>query len=145
PPLAKPVEPPPPPVRTPPRPAPPPRRERTPPMPRLLATLLLLPALIPSRAAAQAIDPSSGKADPGGALLWYDVRQLGVEAQGWADTKDPFDRLPAKAEKSVRAPVWSLGRHSAGLCVRFVTDAPAVHARWSLTSNRLAMPHMPAT
>jgi hypothetical protein len=53
--------------------------------------------------------------------------------------------LPAKAEGVVRAPVWGLSRQSAGLCVRFVTDAAAIHARWTLTSNNLAMPHMPAT
>jgi hypothetical protein len=29
--------------------------------------------------------------------------------------------------------------------VRFVTDAPAIHARWTLTNEKLEMPHMPAT
>ena len=54
-------------------------------------------------------------------------------------------RLPGKAEGVVRPPVWSLSRHSAGLCARFVSDAKEIHARWTLTSDRLAMPHMPAT
>jgi hypothetical protein len=31
------------------------------------------------------------------------------------------------------------------MAVRFVTDAPAVSARWTLRSPNLAMPHMPAT
>src|SRR5262249_3188476 len=78
-------------------------------------------------------------------MLWYDVRLLGVEGQGWADTKAPFDRLPAKAEGLVRKPVWDLSRHSAGLCVRFVTDATSFYGRWTLTSANLAMLHMPAT
>ncbi|GAB4151551.1 MAG: SGNH/GDSL hydrolase family protein [Planctomycetaceae bacterium] len=78
-------------------------------------------------------------------IAWYDIRQLGVEGQGWKETKSPYDRLPAKAEKLVRPPVWSLSRHSAGLCVRFESDATTIYARWTLTSNRLAMPHMPAT
>src|SRR5690242_4953329 len=91
------------------------------------------------------IDPSSAKADPGGQLLWYDLRQLGVEGQGWSDTKSPYDRLPARAEGVVRAPVWNLSRQSAGLYARFVTDAPAVHARWTLINKSLALPHMPAT
>jgi hypothetical protein len=76
---------------------------------------------------------------------WVDIRQLGVEGQGWSDTARPFDRLPARAEKLVRPPVWSLSRHSAGLCVRFMTDAPAIDARWTLTSPSLSMTHMPAT
>ncbi len=78
-------------------------------------------------------------------IRWYDIRQLGVEGQGWTETKAPYDRLPAKAEGKVREPVWNLSRDSAGECVRFVTDAPAIQVRWTLTSNRLAMPHMPAT
>ena len=76
---------------------------------------------------------------------WYDVRSLGVEGKVWDDTKSPFDRLPAKAEKAVRKPVWNLSRHSAGMCVRFESDSPVIHARWTLTSSSLAMAHMPAT
>jgi hypothetical protein len=45
----------------------------------------------------------------------------------------------------VRPPVWSLSRHSAGICARFVTNSPEIYCRWTLTSPRLAMPHMPAT
>lgn len=76
---------------------------------------------------------------------WYDIRLLGVEGQGWRETKAPFDRLPAKAEGVVRAPVWSLSRDSAGLCVRFQTDSTQIRCRWKLNSADLAMPHMPAT
>src|SRR5207302_644000 len=95
--------------------------------------------------AADGIDPSLAKPDADGNVLWYDLRHLDLEGRGWHDTKSPYDRLPARAEGVVREPVWNLGRHSAGLCVRFVTDAPAVHARWTLTGKNLAMPHMPAT
>lgn len=95
--------------------------------------------------AADVIDPSQAKADSRGELLWYDISLLDVEGQGWKETKAPYDRLPAKAEAVVRAPVWSLSRNSAGLCVRFETDATAIHGRWTLTSNQLALPHMPAT
>ena len=80
-----------------------------------------------------------------GDIAWYDAHSLGVEGQGWQDTKAPFDRLPAKAEGVVRPPVWSLSRHSAGLCVRFKTNSSTIHARWKLTSKSLAMPHMAAT
>ena len=95
--------------------------------------------------AADVVSPDKAKADPKSDILWYDVRDLGVEGQGWVETKAPFDRLPAKADGVVRAPVWGLSRHSAGLAVRFTTDATAIHARWTLTSANLAMPHMPAT
>ena len=99
----------------------------------------------PSGIAIEKLDPNFAAKDPKGEWLWYDARQAGIEGKGWADTEKPFDRLPAKAKGVVRDPVWSLSRHSAGLCVRFVTDAPKIAARWTLTSDSLAMPHMPAT
>jgi lysophospholipase L1-like esterase len=95
--------------------------------------------------AGQATERSTDKDHSGDATLWHDVREFCVEGRGWAETKAPFDRLPAKAESVVRQPVWSLSRHAAGYCVRFVTDAPAIRARWSLTGEGLAMPHMPST
>ena len=76
---------------------------------------------------------------------WYDVRALTVEGKGWTDTKAFFDRLPAKAEGVVRPPVWGLSQDSAGLCIRFSTDATSLKARWTLRSNQHAMLHMPAT
>lgn len=94
---------------------------------------------------ARVIDASKAKAEKDGALLWYDLRELDVEGQGWAETLAPFDRFPKKAEATVPAAVWGLSRHSAGLCARFVTDAATLQARWTLTSANLAMPHMPAT
>ena len=79
------------------------------------------------------------------AIQWTDIRALGVEGQGWQDTKAIYDRLPARAEGKVRAAVWNLSRNSAGIHVRFITDATNIHARWAVTSTNLAMPHMPAT
>jgi lysophospholipase L1-like esterase len=76
---------------------------------------------------------------------WVDARALDVEGKGWVDTKSFYDRLPARAEGVVRPAVWDLSRQSAGLCVRFVTDAPKIQARWTVTSGNLAMQHMPAT
>jgi hypothetical protein len=78
-------------------------------------------------------------------LLWHDVRDWGVEGKGWDDTIRYFDRLPAKARGVVREPVWDLSRHSAGMVVRFATDAPDIHVRYTLLYDTLAMPHMPAT
>ncbi len=78
-------------------------------------------------------------------LNWYDVRDWGVEGRGWSQTDRYFDRLPAKAKGVVRDAVWNLSRHSAGMAVRFETDATEISARYTLLSPSLAMPHMPAT
>src|SRR3954454_1830380 len=78
-------------------------------------------------------------------LRWRDARELTLEGKGWSDTKDPYDRYPARAEKVVRPAVWNLSRDSAGMCVRFISDAPEITVRWVLRKESLAMPHMPAS
>ncbi|MBA4148549.1 MAG: SGNH/GDSL hydrolase family protein [Verrucomicrobia bacterium] len=78
-------------------------------------------------------------------LTWHGVRSLPIEGKGWEDTKDFYDRLPARAEKMVRPSVWNLSRDSAGLCARFVTDAESISAKWTLRKESLSMPHMPAS
>lgn len=81
------------------------------------------------------------------AVAWHDLAQLvPIEGKGWPETRTPYDRLPARAEGLVRAPVWNLAQDSAGLSIRFVTDAGEIRARWTLRKpNRFALPHMPAT
>lgn len=78
-------------------------------------------------------------------LTWHDIRDFGVEGRAFDDTEVYFDRLPARAKELVRGPVWSLSRDSAGMAVRFVTDATTIHARWELKDAGLAMDHMAAT
>ena len=108
-----------------------------------LASLATLAA--PSLLLAEAIDPQKAKASPDGQTLWYDGKDLMVEGKGWTDTPSFYDRLPAKAQGKAPPSVWDLSHHSAGLCVRFTTDAPTIQVRWTLSSANLAMPHMPAT
>ena len=80
-------------------------------------------------------------------LAWHDITTWGVEGREFID--EPrlswFDRFPAAAEKTVTENVWKLSRDSAGMMVRFKTDATAIHVHYKLTKALLAMPHMPAT
>lgn len=78
-------------------------------------------------------------------IQWRAAASLEIEGKGWTDTAGPFDRLPDSAQSKVSGAVWNLSKHSAGICIRFVTDAATVSVRWSLTSDSLDMPHMPAT
>src|ERR1051325_2344843 len=112
-------------------------------MNRILGIVAVLLALALPIRAQEKLDPKLAVTEKD--VSWYDVKLLDVEGKGWTQTKAFYDRLPAKAEGVVRDPVWNLSRHSAGLCVRFATDAPTIQARWKLTSARLAMPHMAAT
>jgi GDSL-like Lipase/Acylhydrolase family/N-terminus of Esterase_SGNH_hydro-type len=110
-----------------------------------LTGLLTLPILILSSVVNAVVVDDIQPVREADGINWYDIRDLGVEGQGWTKTKASFDRLPARAEGNVRDAVWSLSRHSAGMCVRFRSAATEFHAHWKLTSSRLAMPHMPAT
>lgn len=76
-------------------------------------------------------------------LNWHDLRDWGVEGQGWRDTLCPYDRLPARAEKLVPQAVWDLSRSAIGMCAFFETDATAIHTRWQLRSSQLGEANFP--
>lgn len=67
-----------------------------------------------------------------------------IEGQASKDVKNPYDRLPARAEKLVRQDVWDLSQHSAGLMLRFKSDADQIIIRYKVSGEK-AMSHMPAT
>lgn len=102
-------------------------------------------------------DPAAVPIDtpPATDLVWHDVTKWGVEGRAWIDQPRLryFDRLPAAAEEGTRTlldfygkfSVWDLSRCSAGMVVRFRSDATAIHARYRLRNAELALPHMPAT
>ena len=96
---------------------------------------------------AQTAAPAKPAAPPPPALEWHDVTKWGVEGRAWPELERLrwFDRLPAAAEGRVSPAVWNLSRDSAGMMVRFKTDARAIGAYYVLRSDRVAMPHMPAT
>lgn len=99
--------------------------------------------------------PDATKLDPNMALQkkeeiplkWHNPETWGVEGRCWPDEerKRYYDRLPGSAEGKVTPAVWSLSRNSAGMLVRFKSDATTIHVRYKLMSPALAMPHMPAT
>lgn len=93
---------------------------------------------------ASTVASRSRAADSDG-IQWNDVRDWGVEGRGFDDTEKYFDRLPARAKGVVRDAVWNLSRHSAGMMVRFRSDSTEISVDYSVTSQKLAMPHMPAT
>ena len=111
-------------------------------MMRLYCVAWLL-CLVPTVFAAEPLAKTEAVEENG--LLWYDALKVGVEGRMWSDVEAPYDRFPARAKPTLREDVWNLSRDSAGMCVRFQTNAPLLHVRWTVTKSRLAMPHMPAT
>lgn len=114
-----------------------------------LAVLIVLagraqPAL-PVEGPLTRLQPDAPQTQPSDDRVWYDGRHLLIEGKAWQDTEAFYDRLPARAKEKVTPSVWSLSHSSAGMCLRFVTDASHISVHWTLTSSNLAMPHMPAT
>ena len=55
-----------------------------------------------------------------------------------------YHRLPDSMQPQVRPALWNLSTNSAGLSVRFYTNAPSITVKYTVKGNR-SMPHMPAT
>ncbi len=86
-----------------------------------------------------------GRSDETGKTVWFDDQSLPIEGRAFTDTDSFYDRLPARAKETVPPSVWGLSRHSAGMALRFVTDAQSLTVRWAVRHSELAKPHMPAT
>jgi len=109
-----------------------------------LVAVLVLPLAL-GAGATKTIDPGQGVHDPCDSTVWYDGQLLSLGGKGWEDTESHYDRLPARAKKLVRPPVWGLSHDTAGMCLYFVTNAKSATIRWTLRDGGLDMPHMPAT
>ena len=86
---------------------------------------------------------------PAGArgIRWHSADSLPLlgKAVDDASTASRFQRLPDSLEHKVkRPPLFGLGRHSAGMAIRFTSDSPEIHARWKSRFNSI-MNHMTPT
>jgi hypothetical protein len=122
-----------------------PKKTKPPFFQRRLQAICFAAALLTILAASNTYAEKPAPAEPDDQIAWHDCKDIGVEGKGWNDTQSFYDRLPAKAKDNVPPMVWSLSHQSAGLCVRFTTDAPSIKVRWTLLGRKLALPHMPAT
>ncbi len=67
-------------------------------------------------------------------IQWHSADSLPLlgKAVDDASTATRYQRLPDSLEHKVkRAPLFGLGRHSAGMAIRFASDAPDIYARWT--------------
>lgn len=123
-------------------------------MPLKSSLLFLLGALTafaqtapaPKPADATRADPTLAGTAAAASLAWHDVETWGVEGRAWPEQPRArwYDRLPAAAEKTVTTNVWNLSRDSAGMMVRFQTDASAISVRYKLLKERIALANMAA-
>ncbi|MDR6944048.1 SGNH/GDSL hydrolase family protein [Mucilaginibacter pocheonensis] len=79
---------------------------------------------------------------------WFDPGKTDfpiIEGQAWSkEVANTYDRFPARAEKSLNPNVWNISHSSAGLYIKFKTDARNLVIRYKVKGD-IAMAHMPAT
>lgn len=69
-----------------------------------------------------------------------------LEGQGWKEGLDRYyDRLPKRSAQAVRKVVWDLSRNSAGLSLRFRTDADEIVVKYTLSEVMGGLAHMATT
>ncbi|MBD5214036.1 MAG: hydrolase [Bacteroidales bacterium] len=89
----------------------------------------------------------SAMAASAGSIKWHSADSLPLlgKAVDDASTSSRFQRLPDSLEHKVKRPVlFGLGRHSAGMAIRFTSDSPEIHARWKSRFKSI-MDHMTPT
>lgn len=96
--------------------------------------LILLFAAI--AASVWAIKPSQ--------MIAHDASQLPVIGTLAPDASKAYSRLPDAMADTIRKELRDLGRHSAGMAIRFRSDASAIGARWRAL-NKFNMNHMTPT
>lgn len=68
-----------------------------------------------------------------------------LEGQVWkGEDSNFYNRLPAKASKMVRPAVWNLSTNTAGVSLRFASNASQIIVRYQVNKEH-HLPHMPAT
>jgi lysophospholipase L1-like esterase len=70
-----------------------------------------------------------------------------IEGQAWPEeVKEKYDRFPARTEKTLNPNVWNISHSSAGLYIKFKTNANEIVVRYVVQhKGSFAMNHMPAT
>lgn len=83
---------------------------------------------------------SEPTSEPAREIVYQDAVSLPLYGKAFEGDGPRYRRLPPELEVQIRDELWHLGCCSAGLYLRFRTDAPEIHARW--TNTAFHMPHM---
>lgn len=78
------------------------------------------------------------------AMRFVDAAELRIINKGWENTFETYTRLPLSMKDSIRPDLWARCLNSAGIAVRFRTNATRIAARYNLHTN-FHMAHMADT
>lgn len=81
------------------------------------------------------------------AQVWHSANTGGLLwGQGWTnEIGSSYQRFPDRAQSKVTGSVWSLSKNTAGINVRFRTDATTIYVKYTLTGSALGYHNMPVT
>jgi len=94
-------------------------------MRKVLTALLMLLAFFPLRAQE---------------TVYSDASAFPLFGKATQQTSARYTRFPAEYKDVSRKPLWDLSENSAGLYIRFRSDAPEIWAKW--VNRAYSMPHM---
>ena len=77
-------------------------------------------------------------------VVWTSADLFPVFGKCVENTSARYERLPAEYQGVSRDAIWYLGRHSAGIYVRFRSNSPSIHVRWTSTF-KILMNHQTPT
>ena len=69
-------------------------------------------------------------------FVYTDATSLSVCGKLTEDTFEPFSRLPLDLKDQISGTVWKLGRNSAGIFIRFSSDAGRFSFKWKSTFGK---------
>lgn len=75
------------------------------------------------------------------AEVFYGLDHVEITGTAVSDNTGILSRLPDSLKSQVRTELWKLGRNTAGMALRFSTDATTISAKWT-SSYKTAMNHM---
>jgi hypothetical protein len=98
--------------------------------------ILLMPL---TRVSATVKEPPGVAED---SIVFHDGHEFDVI--GKYHSEKNYGRFPAQYQSTLRESVWKLGQNSAGIAIRFRTNASTIIVRWTIM-NDANLAHMPAT
>ena len=74
-------------------------------------------------------------------VVYHSVEGMPLYGTIVPDATKKYSRLPDSIKPKIREELWSLGLHSAGLSIRFASDASTIRMKWK-SLNKFSMNHM---
>lgn len=78
----------------------------------------------------------------GKGIVYHDASAFPLFGKCVEETSARYERFPEEFKGVIRDPLWSLGRNSAGLYIRFRSNSTRISAKWKSTVPRHYMPHI---